>query len=75
MSLLQRRLGIGYGRAARLIDQMAEDGLVGNYAGSQARECLLTLEEWEKLKKRGGRHAATAAAADDADGDEEEIDT
>ncbi|HET6442512.1 MAG TPA: DNA translocase FtsK [Phycisphaerae bacterium] len=75
VSLLQRRLGIGYGRAARLIDQMAEDGLVGTYAGSQARECLLTLEEWEALKKRGGQHAATAAAADDADGDEEEIDT
>jgi len=70
VSLLQRRLGIGYGRAARLIDQMAEDGLVGNYAGSQARECLLTLEEWEKLKKRGGQHAATPAAAHD-ESDEE----
>jgi S-DNA-T family DNA segregation ATPase FtsK/SpoIIIE len=70
VSLLQRRLGIGYGRAARLIDQMAEDGLVGNYAGSQARECLLTLEEWERLKKRGGRHAATAAAH--AESDEED---
>jgi len=52
VSLLQRRLGIGYGRAARLIDQMAEDGIVGNYKGSQAREVLLTLEEWEALKKR-----------------------
>jgi len=65
-------LGVGYGRAARLIDQMAEDGLVGNYAGSQARECLLTLEEWEALKKRGGQHAATAAAHD-ADEDEEDV--
>jgi hypothetical protein len=49
---------------------MAEDGLVGTYAGSQARECLLTLEEWEKLKKRGGpTHAAARAPADDADED------
>ena len=38
VSLLQRTLGIGYGRAARLIDFMAEDGIVGEYNGSQARE-------------------------------------
>jgi S-DNA-T family DNA segregation ATPase FtsK/SpoIIIE len=47
VSLLQRRLGIGYGRAARLIDMMAEDGIVGDYQGSQARECLITLEKWD----------------------------
>ncbi|MBM4018374.1 MAG: DNA translocase FtsK [Planctomycetes bacterium] len=52
VSLLQRRLGIGYGRAARLIDQMAEDGIVGDYKGSQAREVLLTLEQWQALKKQ-----------------------
>ena len=50
VSLLQRRLGIGYGRAARLIDQMAEDGIVGDYKGSQAREVVLTLEQWQALK-------------------------
>ncbi len=52
VSLLQRRLGIGYGRAARLIDQMAEDGIVGEYKGSQAREVVLTLEQWEVLKEQ-----------------------
>ena len=46
VSLLQRALGVGYGRGARLIDFMAEDGVVGQYAGSQAREVLITLEEW-----------------------------
>ncbi len=45
VSLLQRGLGIGYGRAARLVDYMAEDGIVGQYAGSQAREVLITLEQ------------------------------
>ena len=45
VSLLQRALGIGYGRAARLIDFMAEDGIVGAYAGSQAREVLVSQEE------------------------------
>ena len=46
VSLLQRALGVGYGRGARLIDFMAEDGIVGQYAGSQAREVLITMEEW-----------------------------
>ncbi len=49
VSLLQRTLGIGYGRAARLIDYMAEDGIVGPYNGSQAREVLITLEDWEQM--------------------------
>ncbi|NIP87371.1 MAG: DUF87 domain-containing protein, partial [Planctomycetales bacterium] len=49
VSLLQRSLGIGYGRAARLIDFMAEDGFVGNYNGSQAREVLLTPEQWSAM--------------------------
>lgn len=47
VSLLQRALGIGYGRAARLIDYMAEDGIVGPYNGSQAREVLISVEDWE----------------------------
>jgi len=46
VSLLQRALGVGYGRGARLIDFMAEDGVVGQYAGSQAREVLLTMDQW-----------------------------
>jgi DNA segregation ATPase FtsK/SpoIIIE, S-DNA-T family len=50
VSLLQRALGIGYGRAARLIDFMAEDGIVGSYNGSNAREVLYTLEQWEQMK-------------------------
>ncbi len=50
VSLLQRSLGIGYGRAARLIDFMAEDGIVGAYNGSSAREVLYTPEQWQQLK-------------------------
>ena len=50
VSLLQRCLGIGYGRGARLIDYMAEDGIVGDYNGSQAREVLYTTEQWEEAQ-------------------------
>ena len=49
VSLLQRTLGIGYGRAARLIDYMAEDGIVGEYNGSQAREVLMSVEDWDAM--------------------------
>jgi S-DNA-T family DNA segregation ATPase FtsK/SpoIIIE len=49
-SLLQRCLGIGYGRAARLIDYMAEDKIVGEYNGSQAREVLLSVPDWEAMQ-------------------------
>ncbi len=51
-SLLQRALGIGYGRASRLIDFMTEDGLLGGFNGSSARDVLVTSEEWE-LRKQG----------------------
>jgi S-DNA-T family DNA segregation ATPase FtsK/SpoIIIE len=61
-SLLQRALGIGYGRAARLIDFMAEDGIVGQYNGSQAREVLITLDQWQDMCE-GGSAASPAAPA------------
>ena len=53
-SLLQRALGIGYGRAARLIDFMAEDGIVGAYNGSQAREVLMTMAEYQAMVSDDG---------------------
>ena len=58
VSLLQRRLEIGYGRAARIVDQMAEEAIVGPYQGSQAREVLWTLEQFETwLKQQAGSGA------------------
>ncbi len=60
VSLLQRTLGIGYGRAARLIDYMAEDGVVGPYNGSQAREVQIGLEEWSQMN--GQEQAARPAS-------------
>lgn len=52
VSLLQRKLSIGYARASRMIEAMASSGILGEYKGSQARECLMTLEEYEAAKKQ-----------------------
>ncbi len=67
VSLLQRCLGIGYGRAARLIDFMAEDGIVGEYNGSQAREVMISVADWEEMSGNGppaeAEDATTVTAA------------
>lgn len=51
ISLLQRKLKIGYTRAARIIDQMEERGIVGGYEGSKPRKVLISKEELESLAK------------------------
>ena len=73
VSLLQRRLTIGYARASRMIEQMAQDGIVGDYKGSQAREATLTVEEWDELRAQQAGGGEEAYEDDDA-GDEEEYD-
>jgi S-DNA-T family DNA segregation ATPase FtsK/SpoIIIE len=58
VSLLQRRLGIGYARASRMIEMMAASGILGEYKGSQAREVMVTLEEYENIRKSMNSDAA-----------------
>ena len=50
VSLLQRRLAIGYGRASRLVDQMGAAGILSDHKGSVAREVLITMEDWQRMK-------------------------
>ncbi|MFQ5463439.1 MAG: DNA translocase FtsK 4TM domain-containing protein, partial [Phycisphaerae bacterium] len=70
VSLLQRRLTIGYSRASRLIDQMSEAGIVGEYKGSQAREVMMTVSEWDALCAQVARDQADGYEADEEeDGD------
>jgi S-DNA-T family DNA segregation ATPase FtsK/SpoIIIE len=52
VSLLQRRLNIGYARASRIIEMMAASGILGEYKGSQAREVMMTLEEYERIREQ-----------------------
>ncbi|MBQ7231128.1 MAG: hypothetical protein IJX04_09585, partial [Oscillospiraceae bacterium] len=49
-SYLQRKLKLGYGRAARLIDTMESLGIVGGYEGSKPRQVLMTKQEWYERK-------------------------
>lgn len=46
VSILQRRMRLGYTRAARLIDMMEQNGVVGPYCGSKPRDLLVNREEW-----------------------------
>jgi S-DNA-T family DNA segregation ATPase FtsK/SpoIIIE len=66
VSLLQRKLSIGYARASRIIEMMAGAGILGEYKGSQAREVLMTLKEYEKLREK---MEAEAEEEPDEDGD------
>lgn len=49
-SMLQRRLKLGYARAARIVDEMEERGIVGPYSGAKPRELLITKEQWDARK-------------------------
>jgi S-DNA-T family DNA segregation ATPase FtsK/SpoIIIE len=72
VSLLQRRLEVGYSRASRLIDQMASAGIVGEYKGSQAREVLITEKEWSAIRKQRDNEVSSGGYRADLDSSEDD---
>lgn len=50
VSMLQRRLKLGYSRAARLVDQMEEKGVVGPFEGSKPRQVLISKAQWQEMQ-------------------------
>ncbi len=75
VSMLQRRIKLGYSRAARIVDQMEELGVVGPYEGAKPRSVVVDREGWEAIRAQyglGGDDMALAAemsedAANDCD--------
>ncbi|MCC8122623.1 MAG: DNA translocase FtsK [Oscillospiraceae bacterium] len=54
VSMLQRRLKLGYSRAARLVDQLEEKGIVGPFEGSKPRQVLISKEQWQEMQYKQG---------------------
>ena len=52
-SLLQRKLKLGYARAARIIDEMEQRGIVGGYEGSKPRKVLITQDQLLEMEAAG----------------------
>jgi S-DNA-T family DNA segregation ATPase FtsK/SpoIIIE len=67
VSLLQRRLGVGYARASRMIEQMAALGVLGEYKGSQAREVMMGVEDWEQLRDEMEKQRVSEAGGQKAE--------
>lgn len=63
---LQRKLKIGYSRAARIVDQMEELGVAGPYEGSKPRMLLITRDQWPKIKNNITEHRAASSEPENA---------
>ena len=74
VSMLQRRLKLGYAHAARIMDEMEEKGIVGPYEGSKPRQLLITREQWATMVGINPRAvAAEETGAEEVPFDEDDV--
>ena len=64
VSMLQRRMAIGYTRASRLIDAMGQAGIIGDHKGTVAREVLISPDEWQAMKAQAEADAAAGTVGE-----------
>lgn len=74
VSMLQRRLKLGYSRGARLVDQMEEHGIVGPFEGSKPRQLLITRDQWNAMKGKTAENVMEASEYEDEDESDEDTD-
>ena len=71
--MLQRRLKLGYARAARIVDEMEEKGIVGPFQGSKPRAILVTKEQWATMRGGQGEQLSLNDISDIGEVVEEEV--
>ena len=67
--MLQRKMGVGYARAARMVDQLEQQGIVGPPDGSKPREVLMTYNEWLERSNLLGDSLHAESEEDDSSDD------
>ena len=78
-SLLQRRCKLGYARAARIMDEMEEKGIIGPYEGAKPRAVLISRQQWLEMQNQGPAPKMSAETAEqmrfeEAESDEDQTD-
>ncbi len=64
-TLLQRKLKLGYARAARIVDELAEKGIIGPFEGSKPRKVLITKEQWYQMQANSSVSVPKQLSVDD----------
>ena len=73
VSMIQRRLRVGYTRAGRLIDMLERRGIISGYEGSKPRQVLVSLADLPRVLGGGGGDAPAADGASDETGEQPEL--